>query len=122
MERLMGKKTYERFIDTNQELVDFLRKVDGLANGLDSITETDLLSLSKRLADLAPEMEKTPLLKTRAEAPPSEIAEYVKNLRALQLALETVRCVMLARKVQLENAKRHLHGLQGWVNAYQQTT
>jgi hypothetical protein len=118
----MDGKSYERFTTANQELGEFLRKVDGLVNGSDSINEEDLLFLSKRLSTLAPEVENTPPLETRAEPLPGEVAEYVKNLRALQLALETVRCVMLARKVQLENAKRHLHGLQGWVNAYQQTT
>jgi hypothetical protein len=118
----MNGKAYERFTAANRELIEFLQKVDGLANGLDLVTEADLLSLSKQLATLAPEVEKTPLQETPVTPLPDEVAEYVRNLRALQLALETVRCVMLTRKVQLENAKRHLRGLQGWVNAYQQTT
>jgi hypothetical protein len=122
MERLENGQTYQQFAAANLELDEFLKKVDGLAKGAESIAEEDLLFLSKRLATLAPEVEKTPLLETCGEPLPGEIAEYIKNLRALQLALETVRCVMLARKVQLENAKRHLRGVQGWVNAYQQTT
>jgi len=122
MERLVNGQTFQQFGPANRELVAFLRKVDGLANGSQSITEADLQDLSKRLATLAPEVENAPLLESRGEALPVEFAEYVNNLRALQLALETVRCIMLARKVQLDSAKHHLHGLQGWVNAYSQTT
>jgi hypothetical protein len=122
MERLANGQTYKQFAAANLELVDFLKKVDGLAKGSDSITEADLQSLSTRLGLLAPEVEKTPMRESEGAPLPAEVSEYVKHLRELQLALETVRCVMLARKVQLENAKRHLHGLQGWVNAYQQTT
>jgi hypothetical protein len=46
----------------------------------------------------------------------------VTNLRALQSALEKVRCVMLARKMQLETKKNHLAGVRGWVSAYHRTT
>ena len=118
----MNTQTYEQFGAANRELTAFLQKVDGLANGSQSITAADLQALSKRLATLAPELENVPLLESCGDALPVEVAEYVKHLQALQHALQTVRCIMLARKAQLDSAKHHLHGLQGWVNAYSQTT
>jgi hypothetical protein len=122
MERLVDRQTHQRFAAANQELSEFLRKVDGLANGTELITEHDLQSLSQRLSDLAPEVADGLKAQASAHGQQDELLEYIGNLRTLQTSLETVYCVMLARKVQLDGAKRHLHGLQGWVNAYNQTT
>jgi len=116
----------ERVNAANRELNEFLRKVDGLSKGTEAITEHDLQSLSQLLSTLAPEVAK--VLNTSAPAQgrqddqQGELLGYFENLRTLQTALETVRCVMLARKTELDGARRHLHGLQSWVNAYNQTT
>jgi len=93
---------------------------NGLSTG--SITEKDLQSLSQRLSSLSPEVGDASRGETLDTDLQCEIAEYVKSLRALQTALERVRCFMLARKLQIEGEKRHLEGLQGWVSAYRQTT
>jgi len=117
----MDQHKHERFLAANQELRDFLRRVEGLTTGTRSITEVDLTALSQRLSTLAPEVGDASRSETLNGDQRDEVAQYVNNLRALQIALEKVRCVMLARKMQLETEKRHLNGLQGWVNAYHQT-
>ena len=122
MERLMECLIHERFLSANQELIGFLHQVDGLTNGTSSITEKDLRCLSERISSLAPDVGDASRGETLDAGLQQEIAEYVKNLRALQTALEKVNCFMLARKMQLEDEKRHLAGLQGWVNTYRQTT
>jgi hypothetical protein len=119
---MMENQKQGRFAAANEELSEFLQRVDGLAKGTESITEKDLQSLSQRLSTLAPEVGDASRGETLTPALQNEIANYVKNLCALQIALEKVRCIMLARKIQLDGAKRHLHGLQDWVNAYNQTT
>jgi len=113
---------HERFLSANRELRDFLNRVDGLASGTCSITEKDLQALSRRLSSLAPEIGDASRGETLDTDLQGEIAEYVKNLRALQSGLERVRCFMLTRKLQIESEKRHIEGLQGWVSAYHQTT
>lgn len=118
----MENQKHERFAVANRELGEFLRRVDCLAKGTESITEGDLESLSRRLSMLAPVVGDASRGETLDESLQNEIATYVKNLRALQIALERVRYIMLARKAQLDIAKRRLHGLQGWVDAYNQTT
>lgn len=118
----MENNQHARFLAANQELRGFLRRVENLANGTGTITDVDLKALSQRLTYLAPEVGDASRSETLDAGLRSEVAEYVKNLRALQEALEKVRCIMLARKDQLEGAKRHLVGLQGWVTAYSQTT
>jgi hypothetical protein len=121
MERLMDSRNHERFLCANQELRNFLCRVANLAKGTGTITDSDLKSLSQRLSTLAPEIGDASRSETLDADLRSEVAEYVRNLRALQIALEKLRCIMLARKLQLEGAKRHLCGLQRWVNAYSQT-
>ena len=111
----------EQFYSANQELRDFLKRVDGLTAGTCSITEDDLQALSQRLSTLAPEVSDASRSETLGVDSRDEMAQYVTNLRALQIALEKVRCVMLTRKMQLETQRRHLDRLQGWVNAYHQT-
>ena|ERR1700687_1165654 len=118
----MDSSTHERFLSANDELRNFLQRVEGLATGTCLISEDDLQALSRRLANLAPEVGDAARSETLDAGSRNEVAEYVKNLRALQTALETVRCFMLARKIQLEAEHRRINGLQGWVNAYRQTT
>lgn len=117
----MNSRKHERFLCANQELRDFLGRVENLAKGTGTITDRDLKALSDRLSTLAPEIGDASRSETLDADLRSEVAEYVRNLRALQNALEKVRCIMLARKLQLDGAKRHLYGLQQWVNAYSQT-
>ena len=118
----MNQSKHERFLSANQGLRDFLLRVENLAKGTAVLTDSDLKVLSLRLSTLAPEVGDASRSETLDAGLRSEVAEYVKNLRALQTALEKVRCIMLARKHQLEGAKRHLYGMQAWVNAYNQTT
>lgn len=118
----MGHHKHERFLSANQDLRDFLCKVENLAKGIDTITDNDLKALSLRLSTLAPEVGDASRSETLDADLQNEVKEYVRNLRALQTALEKVRCIMLARKLQLDGAKRHLYGMKAWVNAYNQTT
>src|SRR5882724_7469062 len=107
MECLMERHKHERFLSANQELRDFLQRVEGLTSGTCSISEGDLQALSRRLSNLAPEVGDASRSETLDASLRNEVAEYVNNLRALQTALEKVRCVMLARKMQIESQKRH---------------
>jgi hypothetical protein len=118
----MERQKHERFLSANQELRGFLSRVDGLVAGTCSITDKDLQSLSQRMMTMVPEVGDASRGETLDSDLQGEIAEYVKNLRALQSALEKIRCFMLARKLQIESERRHLEGLHGWVNAYHQTT
>jgi len=117
----MKRHKYECFVSANEELRDFLGRVECLVGGTGMITERDLRILSQYLAQLAPEVGNAAHDETLDASVRNEITQYVNNLRALQPALEKVRCFMLARKMQLETSKRHLNGVQGWVNAYNQT-
>jgi|HubBroStandDraft_6_1064221.scaffolds.fasta_scaffold106725_1 hypothetical protein len=118
----MDDQKHERFLSANQELRGFLHRVENLVNGTGTITDGYLKALSQRLSNLAPEIGDASHSETLDAGSRNEVAEYVKNLRALQSALEKVHSIMLARKLQLKSSRRHLVGFQGWVNAHSQTT
>lgn len=117
----MERAKHKRFFAANQELRDLLRRAEGLASWSDTASEEELKAIWHRLLDLAPEVEEGSGCEMLDALLQEEIAAYVKNLRALQQAVETIRCVMLARHAQPQAARLHLHGLEGWVHAYHQT-
>lgn len=118
----MENQTQVHFRSANQVLRDFLRRVECLANGTITMSEDDLQKGAERLFNLAPEIGDASRSETLNAALQGEIKEYVRNFRALQGALEKVRCIMLARRALFEPAKRHIDGLQSWVDAHDQTT
>jgi hypothetical protein len=117
----MERAKHQRFVAANRELRDFLRRTEGIAGGAGAVSEAELKVIWLHLVSLAPEIEGASSCETLDADLQEEIAAYVKNLRELQRAIETIRCVMLARNVELQAAKRHLDGLRGWVQAYQRT-
>ena len=117
----MELANHERFFAANQDLRDFLRRTEGLASRSDTLNEEELKVVWPRLPDLAREVEHESNCEILDAELQEEIAAYVKNLRALQQAVETIRCVMLTRGAELEAAKRHNRSLEGWGRAYRQT-
>jgi hypothetical protein len=117
----MAANRFELFLSANRDLRAFLARVDGLASGRDDLKPDDLRALGRLLESMAPEI---------AQASPEDAAdtnlqiqvkEYISHLRTLQSALEQVRCVMLARRAELDVARQHIEGFRGWADAYRQT-
>jgi hypothetical protein len=111
---------HDRFIAANQQLRDLLRRAAGFANGNGASTERDLMTVLGRLLALKPEIGDASRGETLDAQLRDEIAEYVKNFRALQRTVEKIRNVMLARRMQLETATRDIDGLLGWARTNQQ--
>jgi hypothetical protein len=119
---LMEHQMHVRILSANEELRDFLWRVERLSNGTGTVSEDDLQQITQRLLNLTPEIGDASRSETLNAGLQMEIAEYVKNLRALQGALERVRSVTRARRAQLESAKRHKDNPQSWINAYYEIT
>jgi hypothetical protein len=112
---------HNRFFVANLELRQLLRRAEGLASCSDSVNEEELKPISARLLELASEIESGPVSDMLDAELQEEIAPYVKNFRALQQAIETIRCVMLVRSMELETAKPYFRSITEWRHAYQQT-
>src|SRR5271165_3474339 len=84
----MKHQKHARFLSANQELRGFLRRAEGLANKAGKVTEEDLELISLRLTNVAPEIGDASRCETLDTALRSEVAEYVKNFKALQGVVE----------------------------------
>ncbi|MGD0909618.1 MAG: hypothetical protein ABSA96_18715 [Candidatus Acidiferrales bacterium] len=111
---------HDRSIAANRQLRDLLRRAVGFANGHGTSTERDLMAVLGRLLALKPEIGDASRGEILDAQLRDEIAEYVKNFRALQRTVEQIRNVMLARRMQLETARRGIDGLLGWTSTNQQ--
>jgi hypothetical protein len=118
MERPMENQKHERFLSANQELRAFLRRARDVARGIYTISEADLQSLSRRLSNCGYSVGEASRSETLDADLRSEIAEYVRNLRAIQKTLEKVRGVLQARRKRLETTEGRFAGLHGWAGMY----
>ena len=113
---------YDHLLRANREVQVFLKRVEDLVQGRGDIGGDDLRRIGRLLQSMAPELgELSREVSTNAgmQAP---IREYASNLRALQTSFERIRCVMLARRVQLDAERQRLNQLHRWADAYRQTT
>src|ERR1700682_1193979 len=122
MEFPMENQTNARFLAANQELRDFLRQLVCLANGVGKVADEDVEKISLRLMNLGPEVGDASRSETLDTGLLNEVAEYVKNVRALQSALEKVRGVIPARRARAKSDKRRTDGLQGWFDVIGEIT
>jgi len=111
----------DRFLFANRELRNFLERVDAMVHGTGDVGPGELRVIGRLLETMAPEIGEASPAASPDAALQVQIQEYVGNLRALQASLEQVRCVMFARLTQIDAARQHMDGLQGWANAYRQT-
>ena len=111
----------DRFLSANRELRNFLERVDGMVHGTGDVGPGELRAIGRLLETMAPEIGEASHAVSADAALQAQTQEYVGNLRALQASLEQVRCVMFARLTQIDAARQHMDGLQGWANAYRQT-
>jgi hypothetical protein len=95
---------HHRFFAANRELRGFLRRAEALASRSDALKEEELEAIWPCPLDLMPEVEDAYGCEMLDDELQEEIAVYVKNLRSLQQAIETIRCVLLARGAAPEPA------------------
>jgi len=109
------------FFSSNQELSAFLSRAEALVHGTGDVGWEELAALGRLLNTMAPEMAEAAHPDFADAALQEQVQRYVAHLRSLQVALEQVRCVMLARRAKLDAARQHVEAVQGWANAYRQT-
>jgi cephalosporin-C deacetylase-like acetyl esterase len=116
----METETHARFRSANEELREFLRRIVSLANGAAALSENELQRGIQHLMKVTPEIGDASRAETLNPDLQDQIAEYVKNFRALQRAMARIHCVALARRIQLQATKPHVDGLEDRAHMYQQ--
>jgi hypothetical protein len=105
--------THERFLSANKELRAILRRTEGAAKGAFKVTESDFQTLSRRLSNCDFSIGDASRAETLDAELRSELAEYIRNFRAIQQALEKIRVLTLARQLRLETTKPHFDRRNG---------
>jgi hypothetical protein len=122
MQCLMEKQTHPRFLSANQELRSALQRLESVANGTETVTDKDLNNISVRLMTVAPQVGDASRSETLDGDLQYEVAEYVKNIGALQGAMKKVCCVRMATRVHIDAEKRSADGLPNWIDGHEQAT
>jgi hypothetical protein len=91
-----------------------------LVRGTNDVGAEDLRAIGRLLETMAPELAAVSHNASDA-ALQEQVQRYISNLRSLQVSLEQIRCVMLARRAKLDSARQHVEGVRSWANAYRQT-
>ncbi len=108
----MELHSHERFIAGNQELREILRRAEGVGSADGRVTEEDLTAIGVRLQNLTPEVGDASRSETLDVRSLGEVAEYVKNLRTLQQAIEKIRSAPADRRARSEPARRNGSSIQ----------
>ena len=111
----------DRFLSAHLEVQHFLQHLDHLAHGTEDVIEAELHAVRIRLLALAPELSCSGDNELPAEVRSDEAERYVAGLKALRGRLERLRATMLARRYQLERARRQIRSLEGFKAAFQKT-
>ena len=90
---------HERLISANEDLRDLVRRAESAVKGTRTISEGDLQTLSQCISNRAPSIGDASRSETLDTDLRSEIADYVRNFRALQTALDKIRCVIQTRRL-----------------------
>ncbi len=117
----MPSNSHNDLHSVNLELRNFLAQVDALLRGTGDIDAGQLRVVRRLLEATGPQIGEASQSAAADAVLRAELEAYTENLRALQASIDQIRCVMLARREQLEAAQQHMHGLRDWVNAYRRT-
>jgi hypothetical protein len=113
---------HERFVAGNNELREILGRAERLENRTGGGSREELTIIQAHLLAGTPEIGDASRSETLDAPLLDEVAEYVRNLRALQHVIEKIRVAMADRRVASIAAKHHSHGLRGWIHGSRQTT
>jgi len=78
-------------------------------------------AIAAPLRQMAPLVGRAQHLCAESPAWREELDLYARNLAQMHQALERVRCVLLARRAQLEARRGHLDAVRSWAGAWQKT-
>ena len=118
----MKRPNHGRFIAGNQELREILRRAEKLEKVPGTTNDRNLMKIGIRLLNQTPEIGDASRCETLDRALLDEVAEYVKNLLALQKVIETFRSAPVDRRAPTEAAKGLIDGLNGWIYSYRHAT
>lgn len=81
----------------------------------------DIRSISERLGQMAPIVAQAADLRAKDTQLDTDFKAYAETLKQLDVTLEQVRFMFLARQAQLAAARSHMETVNLWASAFKQT-
>lgn len=110
-----------RVREANARLQLFLERVEEALAGRGNFTPEDLRALAAPVRGMAALIPFAGTLRAASPEWSEQLDRYAGNLSETQRAFERLRCVLLARRAQIEARRGHLEALRRWAGAWQQT-
>jgi hypothetical protein len=117
----METTVFDRVRGSNVKLQGILKRVREALAGRATFGVEQVRSIAEPVADMAPIVAQAPLLRQTIPGLRDELEVYAQNLGELNVALDRVRCVLLARCASVEAQRGHLGTVALWASAWLQT-
>lgn len=106
---------------SNDKLRGMLRLAGEALAGRGSFGVDELRAIAQRVGSMEPVVARAPELRQAVPELRGELEIYAQNLTDLNVAMDRVRCVLVARCASVEVQRGHLETVGLWAAAWQQT-
>ncbi|MGH9561581.1 MAG: hypothetical protein ACRD3S_09005 [Terracidiphilus sp.] len=110
-----------RVREANAKLQTLLSRANDATAGRANLTAEDLREAHGPISQLGPSIGEVVTLRQSMPELDDELNSYSQNLEAAQVALDRVRCVLLARCASMEAQRAHLETVALWSSAWAKT-
>jgi hypothetical protein len=117
----MQDSTLHRVRGANAKLQMLLRRVADALAGKRNFSVEDVRAIAEPVAEMTPIVSQAEQLRAAVPELHGELDAYGKNLGELQIALDRVRVVLLARSAHVEAQRGHLETVGLWAATWRQT-
>jgi Lon protease-like protein len=110
-----------RVRQANARLQRFLGRVGEALAGRRNFSADDVRAVAQTIREMAPVVSRAKQLRAAHPGLRDELEFYARHLAEADHALDRMRCVLLARRAQIEAQWGHLAAVRLWAGAWQQT-
>jgi hypothetical protein len=121
VERLMEDSIRDQIREAEAKLGNLLSRAREALAGRQDFNVHDIRSISERLGQMAPIVAQAAALRAKDTQLDTDFKAYAETLKQLDVTLEQVRFMFLARQAQLAAARSHLETVNLWATAFKQT-
>ena len=110
----MASSVVEQVRDANAKLRLLISRTRDSLAGRCNFTAGDVRAIAEPVGSAQPIIDEAATLRTTRPDLDAELETYKQNLKEVQVALEQMRVMLMARRAHIESARGHLATLSMW--------